>query len=138
MRQKTRCTPQPAVSDLSSIEHRSERIINLVSRQLNFDFCDELSRSHSPKVAAAIEKLSSVAGTESRGAIFTRAEVGDFILDLVGYTGDKPLYKSQILEPSFGGGDFLLPIVGRLLTAWRTAKDVGAVLSKTAGSDLHF
>ena len=100
----------------------------MVSRQRNFDLYGELSSSHSPKVAAAIEKLSSAAGTESRGAIFTRAEVVDFILDLVGYTEDKPLYKSQVLEPSFGGGDFLLPIVGRLLKAWRTAKDAGSAL----------
>ncbi len=79
-------------------------------------------------VAAAIEELSSATGTESRGAIFTRSEVVDFILDLVGYTVDKPLHECQILEPSFGGGDFLLPIVRRLLTAWRTANDAGCAL----------
>jgi hypothetical protein len=114
------------VSGLSSIENRSKRILNLVSRQLNFDWYEELSGAHSPSVAAAIEKLSAAAGTESRGAIFTRAEVVDFILDLVGYTEDKPLYKNRLLEPSFGGGDFLLPIVGRLLTAWQAVKNLGS------------
>jgi hypothetical protein len=102
--------------------------MNVASRQLDFDLNGELSGVHSPKVAAAIVKLSAAAGTESRGAIFTRAEVVDFILDLVGYTEDKPLYKNRLLEPSFGGGDFLLPIVGRLLTAWRAAKSSGSAL----------
>lgn len=57
-----------------------------------------------------------------RGAVFTRPEVVDFILDLLGYTVDQPLYEKRILEPSFGGGDFLLPVVGRLLSAWRAAR----------------
>jgi hypothetical protein len=102
--------------------------MNLASRQLNIDLNGELSGPHSPKVTAAIEKLSVAAGTESRGAIFTRAEVVDFILDLVGYTEDKLLYKNRLLEPSFGGGDFLLPILRRLLTAWRAAKSSGTAL----------
>ena len=43
----------------------------------------------------------------------------DFILDLAGYTEDKALHKKRLLEPSFGAGDFLVPIVKRLLSAWR-------------------
>jgi hypothetical protein len=72
--------------------------------------------------------LLVASGTKSRGAIFTRAEVVDFILDLVGYTQDRPLYKNRLLEPSFGCGNFLLAIVGRLLTAWRNAKKSGDAL----------
>jgi hypothetical protein len=87
-----------------------------------------LSGAHSSKVTAAIEKLSVATGTESRGAIFTRVEVVDFILDLVGYTENQPLYRKRLLEPSFGGGDFLLPVVSRLLTAWRSAKVSGDAL----------
>ena len=79
----------------------------------------------SSRVSAAIESLASQGGVEARGAIFTRAEVVDFILDLVGYTEDQPLYLKRILEPSFGGGDFLLPVVERLLTAWRGSKKEG-------------
>lgn len=50
--------------------------------------------------------------------MFTRREVVDFILDLSGYSLDKPLHRLSILEPSFGDGDFLLPIIERLLSAW--------------------
>jgi len=53
-----------------------------------------------------------------RGAIFTRREVVDFILDLTGYTSDRPLQEIKLLEPSFGDGDFLFPAVDRLLQAW--------------------
>ncbi len=68
----------------------------------------------------ALAELSE-AGAEARGAIFTRKEVVEFILDLVGYTSDKPLYQQSLLEPSFGDGDFLLVAVERLLNAWKNA-----------------
>lgn len=96
--------------------------MNLVSRQFNFDLSGESVCTYSPMVSAAIEKLSIAPGTESRGAIFTRAEVVEFILDLVGYTKDQPLHEKRLLEPSFGGGDFLLPAIGRLLAAWRSSQ----------------
>ena len=100
----------------------------MVQRQLNFDFYDDLSIPHSPKVSAAIESLSEATGTGARGAIFTRSEVVNFILDIVGYTEDQPLHEKRILEPSFGGGDFLVPIVSRLLTAWKAAKGTESAL----------
>jgi hypothetical protein len=56
--------------------------------------------------------------------------VVEFILDLAGYTEDQPLYKKRILEPSFGGGDFLLPIIARLLAAWRGARPNGSALGE--------
>lgn len=73
-------------------------------------------------VMAATEALATEGGLEARGAIFTRSEVVDFILDLAGYTEDQPLHEKRLLEPSFGGGDFLLPIILRLLSAWRAAR----------------
>jgi Eco57I restriction-modification methylase/TaqI-like C-terminal specificity domain len=100
----------------------------LASMQLNHDLFGESVCTHSSMVAAAIEKLSSSTGTQSRGAIFTRAEVVDFILDLTGYTEDQPLHEKRLLEPSFGGGDFLLPAIGRLLTAWRSRQHPGTVV----------
>jgi hypothetical protein len=104
--------------------------MNLASRQLNFDLFGESACTHSTVVAAAIEKLSTAAGTESRGAIFTRAEVVDFILDLAGYTEDQPLHEKRLLEPSFGGGNFLLPAIGRLLTAWRSSQHAKTVVEE--------
>ena len=58
---------------------------------------------------------------KARGAIFTRQSVVDFMLDLLGYTTDRTLHTLSILEPSFGGGRFVLSVVDRLLDAWRTA-----------------
>ena len=67
-------------------------------------------------VEDALTKLAQ-AGIEERGAIFTKREVVEFILDLVNYTADRPLHKTRLLEPSFGGGDFLLIAIERLLKA---------------------
>jgi len=84
--------------------------LNLLLRQSSFaDLCP---------VTAAIEELAAAGSAEKRGAIFTRREVVDFILDLTGYTSDRPLQEIKLLEPSFGDGDFLFPAVDRLLQAW--------------------
>ena len=82
----------------------------------------EAYRPNSAIVSAAVEVLASQGGIEARGAIFTRAEVVDFILDLVGYTEDQPLYHKRLLEPSCGAGDFLLPVVDRLLATLASLK----------------
>jgi len=68
-------------------------------------------------IEIALEELSA-SGIETRGAIFTQREVVEFILDLAYYTIDQPLHKKRLLEPSFGGGAFLLIVVERLLEAW--------------------
>jgi len=73
-------------------------------------------------VEEALEALAA-AGSEERGAIFTRREVVAFILDLVGYMASRPLHKLRLLEPAFGDGDFLLLAIERLLTAWKRATD---------------
>ncbi|PWV63179.1 Eco57I restriction-modification methylase domain-containing protein [Plasticicumulans acidivorans] len=84
--------------------------------------------AHEPAAAAACplkaatEGLATGGGLEARGAVFTRPEVVDFILDLAGYTADRALHEQRLLEPSCGGGDFLLPSIDRLLRAWRAAR----------------
>ena len=85
--------------------------MTLLLRQPSFpEFCP---------VTAAVEELASAGDIQKRGAIFTRREVVDFILDLVGYTSDRPLQELKLLEPSFGDGDFLFPAIDRLLDAWK-------------------
>ena len=92
-------------------------------------------------IAAAVEALAIADGIEVRGAIFTRREVVDFILDMVGYTADKPVYNCRILEPSFGDGDFLLPVIERLLISWRKAgkgtNPITALGSSLRAVELH-
>ena len=57
----------------------------------------------------------AVSGAEARGAVFTRPEVTEFILDLVGYDPSRDLSQLRFLEPSFGAGDFLTPAIRRLI-----------------------
>ncbi len=76
-------------------------------------------------ITAAVDALAQAGGMEERGAIFTRHEVVEFILDLVGYTIDQPLHQKRLLEPSFGSGDFLLPAIDRLLLAWKNSPEQG-------------
>lgn len=78
-----------------------------------------MPRSQKPSQPDAAGAPGPPRGDGGRGAIFTRREVADFILDLVGYSADRPLYEKRLLEPSFGGGDILLPAIGRLLASWR-------------------
>jgi hypothetical protein len=66
----------------------------------------------------AVRHFATV-GEGERGAVFTRREVVDFILDLADYTVDRPLHRFRLLEPAFGRGDFLLPAVERLLRSYR-------------------
>ena len=92
-------------------------------------------------VADAVALLAE-ASIEARGAIFTRGEVVDFVLDCSGYTADRPLHRMRLLEPSFGEGDFLLPVIDRLLAAWQAGRkavdDPVAVLSNCVRAvELH-
>lgn len=89
----------------------------LAARQASFpDLCP---------ITAAVEALADAGGTDERGAIFTRREVVEFILDLCGYTDDQPLTARRLLEPSFGQGDFLFPAIDRLLACWKSAGGTG-------------
>lgn len=70
----------------------------------------------------AVERFSLSSGTE-RGAVYTRKEVVEFMLDLVGYTSDKDLWKLRLLEPSVGYGDFLEVAITRLVTSWKRSEE---------------
>ena len=70
------------------------------------------------QIDSEVDRMSQTSH-ESRGAVFTRREVVEFILDLAGYVPERPLYELSLLEPSFGDGDFLEVVVERLLEAYR-------------------
>lgn len=80
------------------------------------------------RIKAATEKLATLGGV-SLGAIFTRSEVVDFILDIAGYTPNHPLHERRFLEPSSGKGDFLLPAISRLLAAWQMSGQSGLIVN---------
>ena len=48
------------------------------------------------------------------GDVFTKPQVVDYMLDMVGYTADKDLSSVSIMEPSCGKGEFLMAIIHRL------------------------
>ncbi|MEM6335549.1 MAG: Eco57I restriction-modification methylase domain-containing protein [Bacteroidota bacterium] len=54
----------------------------------------------------------------SRGAVYTKPEVVNFVLDLAGYTPDHDLADCRLLEPSFGSGEFLFEAVRRLVKSF--------------------
>jgi len=68
-------------------------------------------------VQAAIDQLSTGSSAE-RGEVFTRPEITEFMLDLSGYTADRDLTGTRLLEPSFGSGEFLIPAVHRRLQSY--------------------
>ncbi len=83
----------------------------------------------SASVTSAVEELASNGDTE-RGAVYTKPEIVQAILDLAGYTEDRPLHQLRLLEPSFGGGDFLLPALDRLLAAFATTGGSPAAIAQ--------
>jgi hypothetical protein len=82
---------------------------------LLLDLFDHTERA--PEIEAAISCMAEQ-GDTARGAVFTRPEVVNAILDLCGYRSDRPLHRMRLLEPSFGAGDFLLCAADRLWAAF--------------------
>ena len=93
------------------------------------------------QVTDAVEGLALASEVDERGAIFSRREVVDFILDLVGYSTTSELHEKTILEPSFGDGDFLFPVLDRLLTVRRrvmaSGRSVGSLAACIRAVELH-
>ena len=81
------------------------------------------------------------ASAEDRGAVFTRREIVDFILDLTGYESTSKLQDARLLEPAFGHGDFLLPAIERLLESIRIQglkPDPKLLKDSIRGVELHY
>lgn len=91
-------------------------------------------------IAPVVIADPSAASIEERGAIFTRPEVVQFMLDLIGYRADQPLDQVRLLEPSVGQGDFLLPAIDRLMAAWHAGPnqgDLSVLPAALRGVELH-
>ena len=65
--------------------------------------------------------------SKSNGVVYTKGWVVELILNLIGYTSDKPLWKQTIVEPSCGAGSFLMEIVKRLLCSVSSLKDIPVI-----------
>ncbi|MEO0414037.1 MAG: N-6 DNA methylase, partial [Verrucomicrobiota bacterium] len=57
----------------------------------------------------------SESSADSRGEVFTKREVVEFILDLTGWKRETIPEDGRLLEPSCGTGEFLVPAINRLL-----------------------
>lgn len=58
-----------------------------------------------------------LAPADARGAVHTKQEVAEFILDLVGWKVGVIQPTDRLLEPAAGHADFLLPAAARLLAS---------------------
>jgi hypothetical protein len=97
-----------------------------ISSQWLFDIED---LDLSPKILHAVDVLSQ-GNTDERGAIYTKGEVVDFILDLIAFTPAFWSENGTLLEPSFGGGDFLLPIARQIFSDYQKQKRIDSDLTK--------
>lgn len=77
----------------------------------------------SQQLGLSISADTALAGGEAagaeHGAVFTKRWVVELILDLAGYTADRPLGDLVAIEPACGEGAFLMPMVERLSDACR-------------------
>lgn len=58
-----------------------------------------LNDTDAPLLDARVDGFIYGHEEKSRGAIPTRQEVVDFMLDLIGFTTGKPLHEQRLLEP---------------------------------------
>ena len=98
---------------------------------------DQLSLEGFCPVSDAVDKLAHDSGTDERGAIYTRHGVVEFMLDLAGYMPSRPLHRMRLLEPSFGGGEFLLAAIRRLMTAAKASDAPADLIDCIRAVELH-
>lgn len=82
-------------------------------------FQTALKFSRDDAVQRALQTLSTKGSVEERGAVFTKSEIVEGILDLCGYSTDRDLASIQFLEPSCGQGEFLSAAIQRLCASAR-------------------
>jgi Eco57I restriction-modification methylase/TaqI-like C-terminal specificity domain len=88
-------------------------------------------------VHEAIFDLASNSEASERGAIYTKSAVVEFLLDLVGYVPSEPLYQKRLLEPCFGGGEFLLAAARRLIKASKLSGKKHDLVNCIRAVELH-
>jgi hypothetical protein len=71
-----------------------------------------------------------------KGQIYTRPEVVEFMLTLLGLNTTHDFDSVRILEPSCGEGEFVVAIVDRLLTLPRIRPTVKQLINKLLAIDL--
>lgn len=71
-----------------------------------------------------LKNITNKASLTERGAIYTKSDVVNFMIDLA-LGGDDPAF-STFLEPSFGTGNILIPLVERIVSRqqWDNAQDI--------------
>jgi hypothetical protein len=88
-------------------------------------------------ISDAVDKLALESGAHERGAVYTKREVVEFMLDLAGYQSNQPLHHMRLLEPSFGGGEFLLAAINRLMSAFKAAGSPSDLIDCIRAVELH-
>lgn len=88
-------------------------------------------------VTDAVDKLAHDSDPGERGAIYTKREVVEFMLDLAGYKPNLPLHRMRLLEPSFGGGEFLIAVIRRLIPAFQAAGGQSDLVDCIRAVELH-
>lgn len=73
--------------------------------QFALHFDEEFSAQHHP--------------FEKKGIVYTREWVVNLVLDLAGYCPSPDLISCRAVEPAAGEGAFFLPMIRRLLAAWK-------------------
>ena len=115
--------------------------LQAVQGMLPIPFPGATNAGRSDRVQNAIDSLASSGGIEARGAVYTKPEVVDFILDLASARYSSDLTAIRFLEPSFGGGDFLIPLLKRILASWRSkhgeSPSASAIEDSLVGFELH-
>jgi hypothetical protein len=66
---------------------------------------------------SVFRKMNSLPAVAVHGQVFTKTHIVEFILDLAGYTAEKPLHRMTLLEPGCGNGAFLIAAAKRLLAS---------------------
>jgi len=76
---------------------------------------------------SVFRKICNGPAVAIHGQVFTRPHVVDLMLDLAGYTPDKPLHRLTLLEPGSGNGAFLIRAATRLLASKPTSMTLEAL-----------